>query len=370
MTPSPYASLAFGVKPLRLFSLVAALAACESPPRPTAPPSPARPSRALTLAPPSTPAPEGPPAADAGALPPALARCIARNRASLAPELSAALSTLDAASLLEDACRLELAPRGRSVALCEGVRLSPLRDTCKARAAMVSGAPGACPTLATEGARDPVCVAIAARDRRLCAAARVSERPRCMALAQHAPGLCESLDPLLSARCADDLRALEGLIDPLREGTPYTGTASLTVGLDDAAAPTPLRFVERGVFVEDGRTLSLVEAALGWPSAALHALELRVALRARVALRSGLEVPVEARIELPGVGLFDTRDGTLSGTLRWEHTTCALGGHLAGVATLRGTSGGATRVFTLRFDSFVRDLLQPAADAAGRDGGS
>ena len=112
-----------------------------------------------------------------------LGRCVRRNREAMGPELGRALAALQDDALLEDACGLDLAVRARAPERCASVRLSSLRETCAFRASIAAARPDACPPAPGLRGRDPVCVALASRNAALCAAASLTERTRCLALA-------------------------------------------------------------------------------------------------------------------------------------------------------------------------------------------
>src|SRR6185312_15827417 len=102
-----------------------------------------------------------------------LDRCVA-ERAPVDPLVGDALESIGYATFLRDACRVVEAAKTAEPARCDAIDASSLRDKCRATEAGVAAVPDACPweNAARPGrGRDPVCVAIAARDLTLCAAA-------------------------------------------------------------------------------------------------------------------------------------------------------------------------------------------------------
>lgn len=337
-------------------------AACErEPARPERPQAP--PTRPLLAAPPTVPSqPESegfiPHDAGPGAVPAPVAQCIARSRGALTPEVSGALGVLDAESFLEDACRLDLAVRARAPALCDAVRASVLRETCLARAAMIVGAPERCPEALGLRVRDPVCVALASRDVRLCAAATPAERARCLALARNSPRECERLDPLLRPGCLRDFAALGGALPALRGEPLPEGTATLRVSSGDA--PTfALRGLARGAVLDETGMVWIVDPSLGWPRESAVAPEApRVGVRIpTVGLDAGIELTVEARIALPESLALDTALGSARARARCGGVPRRRGDPVVCDVTVEGVRAGLALRCELHVETFVRDVV-------------
>ncbi|MEZ4393448.1 MAG: hypothetical protein R3A48_20365 [Polyangiales bacterium] len=341
-----------------LSSTLALAAGCDSPtPRrpPAPPPRPAAP-RVEGSGPPA----EGPAAALDAGVPEVVARCVARARGSTPDTLRAALELLDEPALLDAACRLELAPRLHAPELCDGASLSSLRDACVSRAAMAAGAPDRCPPASGARVRDPVCVAVAARDRALCAAASSSDRPRCEAVAAGDPRRCGRLDPLLRGPCERDVRAMRGLIPTVRAVTDAASrpsTAALRCG--DDAGVWALSFARRGVYLDAASRLIAVPLDGRWPPPWLAGQDEPVfALRAPLAgARPRARVRAEAVLILPGLGAMRTDDGTLDAEVTVVAAPRGRGGRARLEVALRGSSTGLARRCTLTLDAFVRDLV-------------
>lgn len=338
----------------------ALMAGCEgsnTPRRPSAPPP--RPAAPLRAEGPGL-GTEGPAASADSGVPEVVARCVARARESTSETLRGALEMLDEPALLDAACRLELAPRLRAPELCDGVSLGSLRAACVARAAMAAGAPDRCPPASGARVRDPVCVAVAARDRALCAAASSSDRPRCEALAAGDPRRCARLDPLLRAPCERDVRAMRGLIPAVRAVTDAASrpsTAALRCG--DDAGVWSLSYARRGVFLDAASRLIAVPLDGRWPPPWLTGQDEPVfALRVALAgLRPRAQARAEAVLILPGLGAMRTDDGTLDAQVTVVAVPRGRGGRARLEVALRGSSTGLPRRCTLTLDAFVRDLV-------------
>lgn len=348
---------------LRLLSLLPCLAlGCSdgtSPPGPPRSPPP-RPERPLALrgapAPAATPGESPAPTDDDP-----IARCVRRNREALGPELGSAVQSLGDDSLLGDACALDLAVRQRAPERCASLRLSGLRDVCTFRSAVAAARPDACPPSPGLRGRDPVCVALAARDASLCGAATATERARCLAVATGDARRCEVLDPLLRSGCLRDIEPLRAVASAVRRAEalapdPARNVWSTPAG--DAGVETPAPWLTRGVFVDGGGALWIVDASVGWPRD-VAGDEGRVGV-ALVAARGAVTV-LDAKLSVPGSGPMSTADGTLRATATLTRAATRRGGRVAGRVAFAGTSAGRLVTVELRFDTFVRDVVDAAA---------
>lgn len=348
----------------------AALAAC-TPSRPERPERPARPPPRGPLGVPLAAldaAPEPSELAADAALPEPVARCVARSRAETPAVLAGALAVLDEPALVESACRLDVAVRLRSPRLCEGVSFSAIRDVCRARAAMAAGTPELCPAAQGARARDPVCVAIAARDLGLCAAASSPDRARCEAIARGDPSRCARLDPLLRPGCLRELAAVAGVVPRVDARSRAASIPSVgTLSAGDDAGVTALAWVSRGVFLDEEGALWIVDAARGWPAIWTLAGDAPV-VAVKLPLRGvapGATVSGEGALILPRLRGMRTEDGTLRVDARVRERPRARGDRVRVEVRLRGTSAGAPVERAVEVDSFVRDVVP--ARALGQD---
>jgi hypothetical protein len=188
--------------------------------------------------------------------------CVMR-RAQLDPLIGDALDAIGYDTLLRDACRMLDAAKARDAKRCAAIDASSLRERCQSAVAEIGGAADGCPWRVDSKramGRDPACVALAARDERLCAGIRQPlGRVTCGAIAGHAPARCGALArPGERARCEREVARWESVIPPPsgdhRQGLASTG--KLTVTLGDAGAPvvTDLQAeVNEGVVLVVGR---------------------------------------------------------------------------------------------------------------------
>jgi hypothetical protein len=128
-----------------------------------------------------------------------------QERAAVDPVLGDALLAIGYDTFVRDACRLLDATKAKDARRCAPIEASSLRMRCEAFVAMAAGTPDACPPdIAgdrTRG-RDATCVAIAARDVRLCAGETTAKRGACEALASGDEKKCGEADRRTCARSA------------------------------------------------------------------------------------------------------------------------------------------------------------------------
>ncbi len=153
--------------------------------------------------------------------------CVA-ERAKLDPLVGDALGAIGYETFLRDACRLLEAAKDKKRETCDKIDSSALRSRCQSWVAMVAQTPDACPMqfegIVTRG-RNPSCVAIAAKDPRLCAGeARVIQRGTCEALTLRDPKKCESLLPSHRALCQREVERWKSVL-----ATPLEGLEPLPV---------------------------------------------------------------------------------------------------------------------------------------------
>src|SRR5262249_20086008 len=127
------------------------------------------------------------------------------ERAKLDPLVGDALGALGYDTFLRDACRLLEAAKDKKRETCDRIDSSALRARCQSWVAMIAQTPDECPLqfdgLITRG-RNASCVAIAARDPRLCAGeARTIQRATCDALVARDPVKCDGLLANQKAQC-------------------------------------------------------------------------------------------------------------------------------------------------------------------------
>jgi hypothetical protein len=167
-------------------------------------------------------------------------------RAKVDPLLGDVLEAIGYETLLRDACVLLEAARSRDPKRCAAIDASIFRERCEATVAEVAANPDACPwAIASRprDGRDPACVAIALRDRRLCASVRQTKaRATCEAVAGHEPKACARVAGLASqAQCLRTAtRWSRAIVSPSRALPPLSPSETLTFAqtpADGVAAP-------------------------------------------------------------------------------------------------------------------------------------
>ena len=144
------------------------------------------------------------------------------ERAKLDPLVGDALGALGYDTFLRDACRLLEAAKDKRRESCDRIDSSALRARCQSWVAMIALTPDACP-LQFDGAlsrgRAPMCVAVAARDPRLCAGEpRSIQRATCDALVARDPAKCETLLVHQRGACQREVARWRGVLAPPLEG--------------------------------------------------------------------------------------------------------------------------------------------------------
>ncbi len=161
-----------------------------------------------------------------------LSSCIAA-RASLDPLVGDALRGIAYDTFLRDACRMLEAAKDKKPDTCKSIDSSALRMKCEAWVAILMQAPEGCPLLSPSipsRGRDPSCVALAAKDPRLCVAEpRASSRATCEAMATRDPKKCQPLLPAERAGCERETARWQKVLAPPLDGLPQLKAASGTL---------------------------------------------------------------------------------------------------------------------------------------------
>lgn len=168
-----------------------------------------------------------------------LETCVSQH-AKLEPLVGDALGAIGYETFLHDSCRMLEAAKDRKKETCERIDSSPLRRKCRSWVAILAQAPDQCPleydAVVTRG-RVPSCVAIAARDPRLCAGeGRAAPRAACEAMVNRDPARCSVLGPAPKAACERELARWKLLLSPPLEGLDKLPVPkeTLTLGERDA----------------------------------------------------------------------------------------------------------------------------------------
>lgn len=120
--------------------------------------------------------------------------------------MTEALEELGYADFAEDLCTSDEALRARDVGRCEALASTVMREACVRRVAVLAHAPDLCPRIEARGGREPLCLAWAARDARLCELAPRPLTARCLAVLRDDPRLCRRPTELDRGRCESLVR--------------------------------------------------------------------------------------------------------------------------------------------------------------------
>lgn len=298
--------------------------------------------------------------------------CVAQH-AHLDALLGDALEAIGYDTFVRDACRVLDAAKAHDAKRCEGIDASSLRRQCASTVAAITGDADACPWV-TEAkpalGRDGTCLALAARDPRLCATAETNAaRATCEAMVRHDVAPCAALpDRTDAARCRRDAErwtAATPSPDATLAALPAAaGTLRVEAG---AGAPQEADLgpdASRGVVLveqRDGARFELGPGAdAGFLAASPHTqAQLGVTI---FASRDGKRVEVErAALRVPGRAPLSTplaRSTLVASIEKLDH---ARGGVVS--LTLDGEladSAGAAHV-RATVKTFVRDVVSAKA---------
>jgi hypothetical protein len=300
--------------------------------------------------------------------------CLDRVRRETPASVQETIEAVGYSELLRDSCRARVAEDERSTVPCTQIEARLVRRSCESRVAIATRDPGLCPVVSGgAGGHDPLCLALASRDRSLCRAAPHLEREACRALLGEADACDESIASELCrdlvARHRRRLGAVEAIeevpaatrIEPelvvsfvrVREGQPDE-----PVGTEEA-----LFAFDRGarIHVESGRTVLELADPLGL-SVVSHAGHPSIAIRvplppddgaadARLEARVGT-LAAEVEIAHPELGSLTARQGRVE----LAHLSRTLGGRVEGRFSVTcPLAVGELRVEG-HFRTFVRDV--------------
>ena len=135
------------------------------------------------------------------------------------PVVADAVDTLGYDTLVRDACRTLQALKSKNSKLCQTISASPVRQRCESLVAILAGEPALCPLVPGAGAmaaREPVCLARATRDERLCNAASPADRAGCKALVRGRSSDCGS-----DERCVRQVERYRTLLEKPASHAPF-----------------------------------------------------------------------------------------------------------------------------------------------------
>jgi hypothetical protein len=187
--------------------------------------------------------------------------CVEAHK-TLDPLVSDAVDAIGYDTLLRDACRTLDAAKSLDLARCDAIGLSALRNACVSTVAEIAGRADVCPWTSVgrpEDGRDAACVAVAARDPRLCdALLDAAARATCVAVTTHDVAACVQGAPRSGReRCTRVAKRWASAFPGARPGAPFVVAGRLHVepeGAGDAGVATDVDFtpdVRGGVVVQE-----------------------------------------------------------------------------------------------------------------------
>lgn len=208
--------------------------------------------------------------------------CVA-DHAAVSPLVADAIGAIGYDTLLHDACRMLESAKLKDAARCAAVESRAMRARCATYAAWTSSRPDDCP-LTLEGepqsGRDPTCVAVAARDPRLCRGAPAARQGTCAALVTGSEAPCSHALPARRAACLRELSRFRSVLGPPLAGLVDLPAASARWSIrgdkGTADPPSPQvdapADVEHGVVLVTARTRATVRVGLVDGSGPLHSI--------------------------------------------------------------------------------------------------
>lgn len=295
--------------------------------------------------------------------------CVA-ERGQIDPLLGDALGAIGYETLLTDSCRTLEALKVSNGEACARISALSLRTRCLANVAMAKHEPDACPldipNMPDRG-RLSTCVAVAARDPRLCVSEPRFGRALCDALAHRDAKRCASLAAADRDACAREVARWYGLLaEP--KGSVQPLATRLQVEMEPAGGPAmdpkdleqPLDLTRGLVVVQTPAGLSLRLGSLErggsvalWIPPPLG--RVRMAMRLLVADAGArveqfeLDIPGRSSLVVPGVfhdlkAQIETLESRRGGLVK---------------VNVAGTVGIAPHVYRVKMDAttFVRDVV-------------
>ena len=296
-----------------------------------------------------------------------LEACIRARSARLDPLVGDALSALGYETLVGDACRIVAAIKDGTVEPCASLDASALRRRCRTLVALASATPEHCP-LHRPGhpsdGRDPVCLAAATGDVRLCGAASPVERATCEAVVLRDERVCRPAGALAAA-CTREVKRVARLGEA-GKARPALATSLVPTaeGHPVGAPPEVQASLARGVVLE-GRGKAFRTVLAPPPRAVVAAIgladtfvELELLLTPgdppkAVVSRGTVAAPGTGRVVCPGPACALRVESVEGGFTRGAPL------HLRLEGTLRGAAG--TVPVTLDVATFVRDVVDGPA---------
>lgn len=311
--------------------------------------------------------------------------CVA-ERAKLDPLVGDALKAIGYDTFLRDACRLLEAAKDKKKEACEKIDSGALRSKCSTWVAMLAQTPDSCPLIA-EGqpgrGRVMECVAVAARDPRLCASeSRIGSRAECEGLVTRNEARCDSLLPNDRASCRREVLRYKSLLGAPLDGLPKLPEVKSDLkveGLETDAGPSATANaadVTRGaVVVTKGERVRIELGSLG--DSDLLRLTGVPNRRVRVGMAIVIEPPAlgspkgktsleRFELDIPGEAPLSCPSSKCTIEIKSADVGKTRGAEVSVV--LSGAIPGPTKSYKVDFDAktFVRDVVSESSSALGQ----
>lgn len=299
-------------------------------------------------------------------------QCV-KDHGNVDPLVGDGLRAIGYDTFLRDTCKLLEASRDKDKKRCEGIDATSLKARCESMVAMIAQTPDECPWDVRESparGRSSTCVAVAARDPRLCVSEPRYGKAMCDGLVTREEAKCDALGEPDRGACKREVVRFKTVLEaPLSvpalappkgkitleaiEGTPEPSAKEADVTLDLARGVVLLGERERSSF-EIGIPRAAGIAAFLAPSPTT-----RLRVSAKVSLMKDLatarvdalelDVPGAGTLQVPGVR--SDLKVTLTKLDRTRGADVAL--------TIEGPVGVAPRAYKIKLEAttFVRDVV-------------
>ncbi len=290
--------------------------------------------------------------------------CVA-ERARLDPLVGDSLRAIGYDTFLRDSCRILEALQKQSQRPCMDIASTPLKNHCASTVAIALAHPDDCPfasDLSRLEGRDPFCVAVAARDPRLCAAMR-GPRVTCDAVLARAIEKCPRAGD--GGDCRRDVVRLRALVtgDLVKEKPLRATKITLGVrgeGQTESPMPSTAELgadAVHGVVLVRARDRFVVEVgSFGGSAFAPPSMQLTSALRVSEKTGGGtnlerfeLDLPTRATVVFPG--------NRVDGKVRFDAWKPARGEPIGLTFEGRVTVGVNEYTVNERVETFIRDVV-------------
>jgi hypothetical protein len=296
--------------------------------------------------------------------------CVSARAKTLDPLLSDTLGALGYDTFLRDSCRVLEATRAEDAGACGPILASQLRARCADWVAIARADPAVCPLQGEpDEGRDPLCLAVAARNEHACLAVPRDRRATCVALVRHDPHACAGAAH--ADQCAREVERLRDLVaarDADGKPPPFTPPAARLElhGVDGGAEPQVASSAINGL-AEGGlvtvRTKKTMTVRLGTGTelgTTSYVPPAHGAADVSVRLKSSGDGPLEIEhleLSVPGAGILVVPGVSWEGVVRLDGDLSTRGApcHLV----IKGAIGVAPRVYALSLDvqTYIRDVV-------------